>query len=131
MDTVIAGLHPGGAPQWCLEGCAGVPYTGRTSLQAPPGYTASLNLSCQPLVIWLLMKGKNWKGLSSERFARECHWHRTHPPRGCSQHVLRASSQLPTWGLAANLPFTSVVKGSFSRECEARAPAFPVSWGGW
>lgn len=106
MDTLIAGLHPAGALQWCLQGCPGVTHTERARLQAPPGHGASLNLSSQPLVIWLLMKGRNWKGLSSEGFARECHWHRTRPPRGRSQHV-HGCVPPPGWGLAANLPLAS------------------------
>lgn len=101
-----------------MQGCTGVTCTGRACLQAPPGYGASLNSSSQPLVIWLLMKGKNWKGLSSERFAWECHWHCTHPTRGCSQHVC-AACLLPACNSGACSQFAfhpSLVKGSFSRE---------------
>jgi len=90
MGTVTVGLHPVGALQWGLQGCADVTGTGGACLQAPPVYRASLNLSRQPLVIWLLMKGENWKGLSSERFAQERHWHRTHPTRGCSHYTCAA-----------------------------------------
>lgn len=118
MDAVIAGLHPGAALQWWLQGGTGVARTERACLQAPPGYGASLNLSSQPLVIWLLMKGKNWKGLSSERFARECHWHRTRPTRGCGQHMHAARLlPAPDAGACSQSAFhLSLVKGSFSGE---------------
>lgn len=118
MDAVAAGLQPVGALQGCLQGCTGVTHRRRASLQAPPGYGASLNLSRQPLVIWLLMKGKNWKGLSSERSARECHWHRTHPTRGRSQHMHAACLlPAPDSGACSQSAFRlSLVKGSFSRE---------------
>ena len=108
------------------SGCSAVVFAGlhrcylycRACLQAPPGYGASLNLSRQPLVIWLLMKGKKWKGLSSERFARECHWHCTHPTRGCSQHMHAACLlPAPDSGACSQSAFhLSLVKGSFSRE---------------
>lgn len=113
---------PRGALRRSLQGCTGATSTGKASLQAPPGCGALLRLSRQPLVIWLLIKGKNWKGLSSARFAQGAAG--TVPTLPVAAASTCAALLLPTQGLAANLPLTCLLKSSFSRESRLLCGSF-------